>query len=413
MLTSAAIKAARPKPRPYKLSDAGGLFLFVAPTGLRSFRMKFRFDGREQLLTIGRFPEISLADARAQRDAARALLERGENPCKAESTPDQPGVDPMLEATFEPIARAWYLSRRSRWSTAHAEDTIRSLELHVFPAIGAKRLDDIDAGAVLELLQAIEAAGAIETARRVRQRISMIFSYAIVRKKASQDPAAVLTRELAAAPIKRPQLALLELDEVRALYADIAAIEGTSIARLAVQLLALTAVRAGALRDADWDEFSDIDWDGNFIGPLRPSWTIPPARMKLTAAKKQDPANAHHVTLSRQAVDVLRELRALTGGAGRVFRGRGKNRPIGESALGEIHVRAGYAGRHVPHGWRASFSTIMNERHPSDRAAIDRALAHAPKNKVEAAYNRAEHLARRRWLFQAWADLLCAAAPRG
>lgn len=191
---------------------------------------------------------------------------------------------------------------------------------------------------------------------------------------------------------------------VRALFA---AAEGTPAApatRLAAQLLALTAVRLAAVRGATWSEFEDLDVPGGAI------WRIPAARMKLAKAKKADPSFEHIVPLSAPAVDALRAARAIAGprinADDLVFVGRAGARPISEAAIGEMYERAGFAGRHTPHGWRASFSTILNERFPDDQGAIDRALAHAPKNKVEAAYNRAQHLAKRRELFQRWGEIL-------
>lgn len=414
MLTSAAVKGARPKDRAYKLFDERGLFLYVAPTGLCSYRLKFRYQKREQLLVLGRHPDLSLTDARARAEAARDIIAAGADPAalRRQVLEEAERAAPVVE-TFEMVARAWHAHRRPRWSAEHAQDVIDSLELHVFPSIGARALADIDAPAVLDLLQLAEAAGVFETARRLRQRISAVYRYAIAREKAAQDPAAILVGELGTGPAGKHHPALLELDAVRVLYSDITAAPAAPIATLAAQFLALTGMRWAAVRGTNWEEFTDIDWDGAFIGPLRPSWTVPAARMKLAAAKKLDAANDHIVPLSRQAVEILRAARSRAGAGGLVFRGRAENRPLGEAAIGELHARAGYAGIHVPHGWRASFSTIMNERFSGDRSAIDRALGHAPKtedgkiDKVEAAYNRAQHLGRRRLILQRWADLLC------
>lgn len=406
MLTSAAVKAARPKDRAYKLADDRGLFLYVAPTGLRSWRMKFRYQGREQLLTFGKYPEISLTDARARRDDARVQLGRGENPAGTRQRALE--VASSADAlTFMSTARAWHAARRSRWSAVHAGDVLASLERHVFPAIGALALGDIDAPAVLELLQAVEHAGSIETARRVRQRISAIFAFAIARKMTTENPAAIVADELQPRPAARHQPALQDLAPARELLAAVMALAAAAIVKLASELLALTAVRLAAVRGATWAEFEGIDWDVAGDAPAA-LWRIPAARMKLTRTKKADSALEHLVPLSRAAVDVLHQARAIAGGAPGpaelVFRGRGGQ--IGKGAIGELYIRAGFAGRHVPHGWRATFSTIMNELYPDESAAIDRALAHSPKDKVEAAYNRSEQLARRRSLFDRWAALL-------
>ncbi|MEA3042951.1 MAG: hypothetical protein QOH47_789 [Sphingomonadales bacterium] len=400
MLTNATVKAAAAAARPYKLADAGGLYLFVRPNGSRCFRMKYRFRGREKLLTFGPWPELGLGEARARRDQAREQLRRNVDPA---------GVGAGAAAgatTFEIIARRWHERRRARWSTNHAGDVLASLERDVFPAIGALELGAIDAPAVLSLLLEVETRGRVETARRLRERISGIFRLGISLKLASADPAALIRDELSPRPLQRPQPALLEVDQARELLAAAELVDGAIVVKLASRFLALTGVRLAALRGAEWAEIEGIDWTDQFSVPAEPLWRVPPARMKLAKIKKADPAAAHLVPLSRQAVGILRDLRRLAGDGELVFRGRGGSSPIGEGAIGELYARAGYAGRHVPHGWRATFSTILNERFPEDQALIDQALAHAGKGKVEAAYNRAQHQARMRDLFQRWADLL-------
>ncbi|HEY0116301.1 MAG TPA: integrase arm-type DNA-binding domain-containing protein [Allosphingosinicella sp.] len=395
MLTNATVKAARPSARAYKLGDAGGLYLYVRPSGSKTWRMKFRYQRREKLLTFGDFPDVALVDARELRDRAREQLRRGEDPTARSAELAS------IEATFEAAARRWHAHQLARWSTVHAADVLTSLERDVFPAIGALHLGAIDAPAVLRVLRDVERRGAVETARRLRQRISGVFGFAMSEGIAAADPAAIVARALAPSPATRRHPALLELADARALLAAAERVDAAAIVKLASRFLALTAVRLAALRGARWDEFQDLDG-------AAPLWRIPAARMKLTQVKKADPAADHLVPLSAAAVDVLRQARAIAGDAGFVFPGRGGRLPIGEAAIGELYIRAGHSGRHVPHGWRATFSTIMNERSPGDRDLIDRALAHAPKDKVEAAYNRAEHLERRRDLFQRWADLVTA-----
>ncbi len=417
MLTGATVKAARPRPRPYKIFDSGGLYLFVRPNGSRVFRMKYRFGGREKLLTFGAWPELDLGEARERRDRARELLGRGVDP----STELRTGPAGDEAASFEPLARRWHERRRMRWSAEHATDVLASFERDVFPATGASPLPAIDAPAVLELLLAIERRGRLETARRVRERISAVFRLGISLKLCSADPAALIVDELAPRPLQRPQPALLALEEARALLAAAERADAAPIVKLASRFLALTAVRMGALRGARWEEVEDLDGE-------TPLWRIPPARMKLTKVKKADPSAEHPVPLSRQAVAVLRTVRVLSGGAhmilcgehmilcggahknmcGLIFPGARPGKPIGEGAIGDLYDRAGYARRHVPHGWRAAFSTILNDLFPEDQALIDQALGHVRKGKtkVEGAYNRARHLDRRRDLFQRWGDLL-------
>lgn len=395
MLTNAAVKAVGACSRAYKLYDERGLFLFVTPAGSKSWRMKYRHRGKEQLLTFGLWPEISLAAARTRCDQVRSQLERGEDPRRGRK---EAAADDAA-ATFETEARDWHAQRAARWSTVHAADVLASLERDVFPAIGAKPIVDIDAAELLELLQAVEARGCIETARRLRQRISAIFVRAKRRKLVQDNPAAELGAELAPRPPAEHHPALIELEQLHDLLEAVSAAKGPGLVKSAHLFLALTAVRLGALRGARWDEIEDLDGDA-------PLWRVPAARMKLAKVKKDAAAFDHIVPLSGAAATVLRAARLVSGAGDLIFPGAGKEGEMGEGAIGELLARAGYRGRHVPHGWRSSFSTVMNERYPQDRAAIDQALAHAGGDKVELAYNRAQHLVRRRDIFERWARLL-------
>lgn len=414
-LTAAVVRGAAPQARPYKLADEKGLFLYVAPSGLRSFRMKFRIGGAEQLLTFGSFPEISLADARDRRDDARQLIRQGINPCEARRRARQEAeLEAARGTSFEEVGRAWHGLQAPAWSPEHGRDVLASLERDVFPAIGAKPIGAIETPEIRELLRTIERRGAGETARRTWQRISCIFAHAISEGMAKADPSAPIGKALRrGSGTKRRQPAETRLERARAVLEGISGAGGRRPVALASRLLALTVVRPGVVRGAAWSEFEGIDWaTGAAADPI---WRVPAARMKLVRARKGDVAFEHIVALSRQAVELLLEIRRAHNlmCAGHINlcallfpNQRDPRRPIGKNAIAALYADAGFAGRHVPHGWRAAFSTIMNERHRADRAVIDLALAHTPKDKVEAAYNRAEHLERRRELLQEWADLL-------
>jgi len=393
MLTNASVKAAAPRDRAYKLWDGGGLHLLVAPTGRKSWRLKFRFGGREQLLTFGRSPAISLADARARRDRAREQLRAGVNPAASADTSTD------IDQDFAAIARAWHSARAPHWSDKHAADVLASLETHAFPAIGARAIDAIDPGDVLELLQSAEQLGRIETARRLRQRISAIFRFAMRRKLCTADPAAHAGDELQPRPPAEHHPALLELDQVRALLETCERTPAAPVVLAASRFLSLTGVRLAALLGMTWGELEGLDGDA-------PMWRVPAERMKLSKAKKAQPRFSHVIPLSRQAAEEIRARARQNGYDTHSPPADDRIWPIGEAAIGALYARAGYQGRHVPHGWRSSFSTIANDLWPAERSLIDQALAHTPKDKVEAAYNRAEHMARRRDLFQRWADLL-------
>ncbi|MFL6858376.1 MAG: tyrosine-type recombinase/integrase, partial [Allosphingosinicella sp.] len=233
-----------------------------------------------------------------------------------------------------------------------------------------------------------------------------VFDHGLYEGLVDANPAAMVAKALKrGAPARRRRPAAVRLDLARKALAAIEAATGEAPAKLASRLLALTMVRPAVVRGAAWAEIEGIDWEAGAAEAA--VWRVPPARMKLVRARKQDQAFEHVVALSRQAVALLREIRAAGVSGALIFpNARDRRRPMSKNALGDLYRRAGLRGRHVPHGWRAAFSTIMNERHRADRAVIDLVLAHTPKDKVEAAYNRAEHLGRRRELLQEWADLL-------
>lgn len=395
MLTTTAVKAARPTALAFKRWDAGGLYLLVVPTGRRSWMLRIRAGGRETLLTLGQWPDLSLDAARARRDAARAAIAAGKDPRAT-----------LQIRTFEAAARAWHAHRVPGWTSVHAADVLASLERDVFPAIGSTALDQVTQPAVLQLLRAVEARGAIETARRLRQRIKMACAFARGEGWMSADNPGEVKENLANAPARGRQPALVDLAEIRALIAGVDQLAAAPVAKLASLFLALTTVRLAALRGMTWDEVDQLD------GPV-PLWRVPAARMKLRAVNKMDAQRDHLVPLSPAAADALRAARALAGDhladAGKlIFPGRDGDVPIGEDALNQLYGRAGFAGRHCAHGWRAAFSTVMNERRPADRAAIDRALGHVVSgvSENEGAYNRAQHLELRRAILEDWATLI-------
>jgi integrase len=307
------------------------------------------------------------------------------------------------------VAREWFETNKVKWAVVHQNDVIRSLERDVFDAIGDIPIAQLTPPLVLAVLREIEARGAIETAKRVRQRISGVFVYAIAQGIAQTDPAEKLGAVLK--PLRKGrQPAITDLVRLRKMINDAEEDPARPVTRLALRLLALTAVRPSELRGAEWCEFEDLN------GKL-PLWRIPAARMKGDLDRKDELNGDHLVPLTPQALAVLRALWPLTGDGVMLFPGnRHGHKPMSENAIGYLLNRAGYHGHHVPHGFRAAFSTIMNEwaeRHGKahDRQVIDLMLAHVPKEKVEGAYNRAAYMPRRRELACAWADMLCEGLP--
>ncbi|KUR80729.1 integrase arm-type DNA-binding domain-containing protein [Novosphingobium sp. FSW06-99] len=404
-LTDQQCRAAKPAAKPYKLADERGLYLYVTPTGFKSWRLKYRFGGKEQRIVFGPYPDVSLRMARDMRLDARKDLRDGHDPgaeFRRRATRRNGSADPWR--SFETVAKRWHAHQAPLWKVRHAHDVLTSLTAEVFPVIGAMDIGEIKPAAIRDLLDAVQQRGAIETAHRIRQRISAVFGYAIANDLVEVDPAARVSAALRPV-VKGKQPALLKLADARAFLTAFEAEPGHPTTRLASRLLALTAVRPGVIRIAQIGEFEGLEGSD-------PVWRIPAAKMKLSKAKSEQEEFEFLVPLSRQAVQVVQVAAALSRGRNYLFpSARHSRRPITDNALNAAYRRMpGIAGRHVPHGWRATFSTIMNERaiaedRPGDRAIIDLMLAHEPEG-VESRYNRAAYMPRRRELAQAWADLL-------
>ena len=417
-LTSKAVQALAAGPRDYKRADSAGLYVFVTTKGHKSWRMKYVFGGKERRVVFGSFPETSLAQARLMRDGIKAELRAGRDPRLAAAKGRLLGST-SAEDTFEARAREWHALQVPRWKPVHAADVLRSLERDLFPAIGAFAIPDIDERMLLAALRLVERRGAVESAGRLRQRADAVFRFARAAGVRNDNPADIVRGALAPKPKKRRWPAVVDIGELRRLIATVDAAGASPVTRLASRFLALTAQRPGMVRGALWSEFSGIDWSR----PGRPSpeaeWRIPAARMKLELHLADDAAFDHVVPLPQQAVEVLHAVRMLTGRGPLPFcSSRASHEPMSENAIGYLYNREGYKGRHVPHGWRSSFSTILNERNErlhfdSDRAAgdrlvIDLMLAHVPSgvSGSELRYNRAAFMPRRRELAQLWADML-------
>ncbi|HYD12856.1 MAG TPA: integrase arm-type DNA-binding domain-containing protein [Allosphingosinicella sp.] len=412
MLTDLKARNAKPRAKNYKLGDSGGLYLYVTTKGSRSWRMKYRFAGKERRLSFGPYPEVSLAEARQKRDEARRLLRDHRDPAIEQLRRKLSAAVDHAE-TFETVARRWYAMHKQRWTPVHASDVIKSLEREIFPSLGSIPISQLDAPLVLATLRKIEARGSLETAKRVRQRMSAVFIHAISEGICSTDPAAIVAKAMKPARKRSRQPAIADLDELRQLLRTVEGSGASPVTKIGSRLLALTAVRPAVLRGAQWSEFEGIDWEtGEAMANGHPIWRIPSQRMKLVLERKDDASYEHLVPLSRQALEALVAIRPLTGRFKLVFPSeRHAHRPMSENAIGYLYNRSGYHGRHVPHGWRAAFSTIMNELaeregRASDRAIIDLMLAHIPTNKVEGAYNRAAYMERRREIAHEWSNIL-------
>jgi len=408
LLTDARVRTAKPRAKPYKLTDSNRLFLLVAPSGGKLWRWNYLYDDRQKSMAFGSYPLVSLSDARAKRDEAHTVLCEGRDPVIVKKLQIEANIAAARQA-FARVARRWHENAKSQWAKRHANDVLRSLERDVFPTIGDLPVADLTPPLTLAVLREIEARGSIETAKRILQRITAVFGFAIAEGLVRNDPSKRL--DAALKPLRRGrQPAILKLATLREMIPAAEEENARPITRLALRFLALTAVRPSELRGAWWDEFEDLNGE-------EPLWRIPAARMKGDLDRKEEVGGDHLVPLTPQAIAVLRAIWPLTGEGALVFpSARHMHQPMSENALGYLLNRAGYHGHHVPHGFRAAFSTIMNEwaeRHgkDGDRAIIDLILPHVPKGKVEGAYNRAAYMPRRRELAQVWADKVCEGLP--
>lgn len=389
-LSDTAIRKAKPSDKPYRLSDGGGLYVWITPAGGKHWRLRYEVAGREKIMTLGTYPELSLAEAREARSLARTVRREGRDPMVEQRRRRLVTRD---ATTFEAVARTWHALQVPRWKPVHARDVLGSL-VPVFAVLGRLSLVEINPPMILAVLRAIEARGAIETAHRTQQRISAVFCHAIASGLAAVDPAHAVRGALAPVPDVMARPAVTTLEAARRVLRDVEAIPAHPATKLANRFLALTAARPVEVRAMPWGEV-----DGTL-------WRIPAARMKM----RRD----HWVPLAPAALDVLEAMRVLSGRGPLVFPNtRSAHKPLSENAVGYLLDRAGYDGVHVPHGWRSTFSTIMNERHPADRAVIDLMLAHAPgkRGATEAIYNRGLYLARRREIAEEWAGLLLEGMP--
>lgn len=418
MLTDKAVRAAGAKDIPYKLTDGRGLFLHIARSGHKSWRFKYRLAKKEQLLTLGTYPEVSLADARQARDDAKKILREGRDPRSAAVRKRLIG-DNDTARTFEMVARDWHALQIARWKPIHADDVITSLERDVFPDLGSMAMAEIDKPLLLAILRKVENRGAIETARRIKQRVAAIYRYANAHGAKLESPAVDINDALKPLPPAKRYPALLTINAIKGMIGDVDRAGASPVSRLAARLLALTAQRPGMVRQMEWSDISGIDWGDENADSSEALWTVPADKIKQELHLRSDEAFNHPIPLSSHAVEALRAVRWLTGRSSLVFPGaRSGLKPLSENAIGYLYNREGYKGRHVPHGWRSSFSTIMNElverelgydvRLLADRMIIDLMLAHTPKgmSASELRYNRAAYMPRRRELAQRWSDMI-------
>ena len=396
MLSDTQIRMTKPDEKPVRLYDERGLYLEITTNVGRWWRFKYRFAGKEKLLSMGTYPDTGLKAARDRRDRARALLEEGVDPSEARRA-EKASRSEVVVNGFEAVAREWHATiHLGQVSAGHAARTLIRLEQDVFPWLGGLLVGEIKAPQLLQAMRRIEARGAIETAHRALQACGQVFRYAIATGRAERDPTPDLRGALKPVLVQH-MAAITDPKRVGDLLRAIESYKGMPITRAALQLAPLVFVRPGELRKAEWIEF-ELD---------AAQWRIPAARMKRTRQEKLS-GTAHVVPLSRQALAILRELHPLTGHGRYLFPSpRTGERPMSDNGVLSALLRMGFPSDEMTgHGFRAMARTLLAERLNVDEAIIEAQLAHAVKDSLGRAYNRTEFLERRRKMLQTWADYL-------
>ncbi len=384
-LNDTAIRNAKADIKQKKLYDSGGLYLLVTPNGGKWWRFKYRFGGKEKLLSFGTYPQVSLKDARDDRDNAKKLLRNH--------------IDPAIErkaikeaesgqGSFDAVAMEWLTKFSQSWSKSHTRTIKQRLENYILPNLGLQSINKITAPELLAVLRKIEALGYVETAHRVKQICGQIFRYAVATGRMERDPAADLKGALPPPKSKR-MASIIDPKGVGGLLRAIDDYNGSIVTQHALKLGVLTFVRPGELRHAEWDE----------VNLEVAEWRIPAKKMKMKTP--------HIVPLSKQATAILEGIQPVTGQGKYVFPSeRTYSRPMSENTVNAALRRMGYTKNEITgHGFRSMASTLLHEQGwKSD--IIERQLAHQERNKVKAAYNHAEHLSERKKMMQAWADYL-------
>jgi len=375
-LNEAKCKAVKPTDKPQKIFDGGGLFLFVTPSGTKTWRVAYRLNGKPQQKSLGPYPSVSLAEARRKRDEIKTALRDGNDPAAAGKV--RQGI------TLTQASESYWAGRKDV-TDSYRSNAERGIEMHLFPTLGKTPIGAIDRDMLLAELQRMDAKGLHVYVRRVRMWVGQVFDWAVANGHAAVNPVAAIDPEKAFGKSPVESFAALDLREVPAFIQRLD-MEGELQSVLACRLLALTWVRTNELRMMQWGE---IDGD---------MWVIPAGKMK----RRKD----HAVPLSKQALAVIEEMRARSSGSDYVFPcDRRNDRPMSENSVLYLLHRMGYKGRMTGHGFRSIGSTWANDR-GYNPDAIERQLAHVPENKIRSVYNRSAYLAERRTMLQAWADWL-------
>lgn len=382
MLTDTVIRKLHARPEPYRMTDGRGLYLMVTPAGGRLWRWKYRHGGREKLMSLGQYPDVSLADARERHAAARKLLASGTDPM------GQRKASKSDTGNFKAVAQLWLKHWETGKSAQHVAATRSRLEMNVYPILGARPISDIETPEIVRMVKTIEARGVGDVAKRAMQTTGQIFRHGIAHGYCKRNPVADIKPADVLKPTSKVNLARVSEKELGGLLRAIEIYRGKVLTRLATKLMALTFVRTSELIGARWDE----------IDAEAARWNIPAKRMKMKTP--------HIVPLATQALEVLELLRTVSGDGELIFPGDiDPTKPMSNNTILFALRRMGYGGTMTGHGFRGLASTLLHEQGwPHDH--IELQLAHGPRDAVSAAYNHALYLEPRAKMMQHWADFL-------
>ncbi|MBA4285262.1 MAG: integrase [Xanthomonadaceae bacterium] len=385
-LNDTRIRAAKADTRPYKLGDFDGLSLHVQPNGSKWWRFRYRFLGKEKMLSLGTYPEVSLLEARERRDAARKLVATGIDPSRQREA-DRRAHAAVLGHTFRALANEWFEVRQAKSADSTRAKIRFYLDRDLIPILGDRPLPDITRPELVDVLRRFEQRKAFNVAKKARGWLGQLFKYAMVKGVIDRNPATDLDVVAIRGPATQPHAAL-RVSEVPGLLLALNKYRGSPLTKLAVRLLLFTGVRPGELRNARWAE---LDLDAAL-------WSVPAERMKMR--------KPHLVPLPTQAIQALRELKALTGTSPLLFPSRdNRERPMSENTVNVAIARIGYKGKQTGHGFRHLISTTLNDMN-YNRDWIERQLSHGDANGIRGTYNHALYIEQRHKMMQAWADYL-------
>lgn len=384
-LTDTRAKNAKPAEKSYKVYDGGGLYLFVTPNGSKSWRYKYRLHGREYVFALGLYPDLGVKDARTEHAKARDLVEQGVHPLHARKKEALKRAS-EAENTFAAVTKEWMAKKRSGWSATYCQQLQTVMDDDVLPEIGALPIGDVSSAQILKIMKRVEGRGAPVLALNIRMWCSAIYDYAVANGHAETNPAVPLRGAVVRPKVKHNKR--LTAAQIPGFYKKLQSFNGHRLTAIALELMLLTFVRTKELRQAEWTEF-DLK---------ERTWEIPAERMKM--------GEKHIVPLSDRALELIQELKTLTGAGKYLFPNRRRSKQcMSATTVNAALVRLGYEGRLSGHGFRGTASTQLHELGWRPEL-IERQLAHAERNKVKAAYNAAQYLVERRQMMQAWSDFV-------